>query len=177
MHRKGTDGSRQHSVTINGHTWHVSLATTLKERKKGLGGRADLPRDEGMLFVFPSPQVLEFCMRNCSIGLDIAFLDEDLRVVNFCSMAVEPDRMGTAIYRSQQKAKYALEVRNGEFSRAGLLEGQKAGFSGTIARELSRVAPWKWFGKVADVLGRAGRRMKDVLQKRARRGDDIPSRE
>jgi uncharacterized membrane protein (UPF0127 family) len=176
MHGNGTDGRQQYSVTINGHTWHVSLARTLKERKKGLGGRDDLPDGEGMLFVFPAAQILEFCMRNCSIGLDIAFLDEDLRVVNFCSMAVEPDGMGTAIYRSKQKAKYALEVRNGEFSRAGLQEGQKASFSGTIPRELSRVDPWEWFGKVAGVLGRAGRRMKDVLKKRAPRGDDIPSR-
>ncbi len=160
-----TDEKGRHSVTINGHTWHVSLATTLKERKKGLGGRDDLPHDEGMLFVFPSAQILEFCMRNCNIGLDIAFMDEDLRVVNFCSMAVEPDRRGTAIYRSKQKAKYALEVRNGEFSGAGLQEGQQAGFSCTITRALSRVDSWKWFGKVADVLGRVGRKMKAVLKK------------
>lgn len=105
-------------------------------------------------------------MRNCGIGLDIAFIDEDLRVVNFCSMAVEPDRRGTAIYCSKQKAKYALEVGHGEFSRAGLQEGQQASFSRTIPRELRRVDPWEWLGKVADVLGRAGKKMKDVLKKR-----------
>jgi hypothetical protein len=124
-----------------------------------------------MLFVFPAAQILEFCMRDCRIGLDIVFLDEDLRVVNFCSMVVEPDRMGTAIYSSTRAAKYALEVRDGEFSRAGLQEGQKASFSGTLARELSRVDPWEWLGKVADVLRRAGKRMKDVLK---RRGQEPP---
>jgi uncharacterized membrane protein (UPF0127 family) len=166
MPSKGANGRRQHSVTINGHTWHVSLARTRRECKKGLGGRDDLPHDEGMLFVFPSARTLEFCMRNCRIALDIAFLDEDLRVVNFCSMAVEPDRMGTATYCSKRQAKYALEVRNGEFSKAGLQEGQKASFSCTIGRELSRADFGEWFGKVADVLHRVGKRMKGVLKKR-----------
>lgn len=121
-------------VRIASRTWKVELALTEDARFRGLSDRAILGADEGMLFVYPSPRPLEFCMRRCVLPLDIAFLDEELRVVAIHTMAVEPYGEERRLYRSIVPAKYALEVNAGDFARAGVLVGQKAVFSQVIPR-------------------------------------------
>jgi uncharacterized membrane protein (UPF0127 family) len=118
-----------HTVEINGRTWRVELATTPEQRYRGLSGRKRLADDAGMLFIFPLPEVQDFCMRECLIPLDIAFIGADLRVVKTHTMAVEPDRLGTVSYPSGLPAQYALEVPAGSLARAGVRVGQKVTFS------------------------------------------------
>lgn len=116
-------------VSINGRSWRVELATTVAQRWKGLSGRTELAPDAGMLFVYPAPDVLHFCMRGCYIDLDIAFLGPDLRVVATHRMKVEPDRAGRALYSSGVAAQYALEVRVGALAGADVRVGDRAFFS------------------------------------------------
>ena len=52
--------ARKPGVTINGYTWQVELATTRTQRYRGMSGRLDVGKNEGMLFIFPQPKVLEF---------------------------------------------------------------------------------------------------------------------
>jgi uncharacterized membrane protein (UPF0127 family) len=82
-----------------------------------------------MLFIFEEPAILDFCMRDCCIPLDIAFMDSDRRVVAVHSMAVEADRAGRVKYSSQVPAQYALEVPAGALGRAGVTTGSVAVFS------------------------------------------------
>ncbi|MCD6303901.1 MAG: DUF192 domain-containing protein, partial [Planctomycetes bacterium] len=121
------------SVTIRGHTWQVELAVTPEQRYRGLSNRKELPAGRGMLFVFETPQVLEFCMRQCLIPLDIAFIDENLRVVKTCTMAVEPYGFERAVYSSDRPAQYALEVPAGSLAAAGVAVGDTVRFSGIEA--------------------------------------------
>ena len=133
-------------VIINGETWYVDLATTPDERARGLSGRARLSEDVGMLFIYPSPRVLEFCMRGCLVPLDIAFIDADFRIVKIHTMQVEPDlaghatRMRRVSYSSVRPARYALEVAGGSLRRAGVRVGDKAIFFGDIP-EAAKAAP------------------------------------
>jgi uncharacterized membrane protein (UPF0127 family) len=129
-----------HAVTIRGRTWRVELAVTGDQRYRGLSGRKELASDAGMLFIFPREQVREFCMRDCFIPLDIAFIDSDLRVVMLHTMAVEPDRVGRVPYGSEVPAQYALEVPAGALEAAGVQVGDRVEFSADIfsrAKELS----------------------------------------
>ena len=119
-------------VTIGSTTWTVELATTPAERYKGLSNRAHIGDNEGMLFIFPSPRRLEFCMRGCEVPLDIAFLDADRRIIKIATMAVEPDRVGRTPYYSDGPAVYALEVRGGLLAKAGAKVGDVVRFSGPI---------------------------------------------
>jgi uncharacterized membrane protein (UPF0127 family) len=121
-------------VILNGKRWSVELAVTPPQRFVGLSGRGELADDAGMLFVYPGSAVLEFCMRGCTIPLDIAFLDERRRVVHTATMAVEPDRVGRVVYSSQRPAKYALEVAAGALAAAGVKVGDEAAFIGDIPR-------------------------------------------
>ena len=120
------------SVTIGGRTWQVELATTVEQRYRGLSDRPKLAADAGMLFIYPRPQVLDFCMRQCLIPLDIAFIDADLRVVKTCTMPVEPYGLERATYSSAVPAQYALEVSAGALSAAGVKAGDTVKFSGNV---------------------------------------------
>ena len=119
-------------VEINGRTWRVEVASTRQQRYVGLSGRTSLTSDEGMLFVYPSASVLEFCMRGCVIPLDIAFVGSDMSVVSVQTMAVEPDLVGRSVYRSGAPAQYALEVSAGALGRAGVRVGDKVRLLGEM---------------------------------------------
>ena len=120
------------AVTLGSRRWLVDLATTRQQRYTGLSERQHLGENVGMLFIYPQPKVLEFCMRGCYIPLDIAFLDADRRVVAMHTMAVEPDLAGRAVYSSDVPAQYALEVGAGQLARAGVHLGDRADFSPAI---------------------------------------------
>lgn len=120
-------------VKINDREWSVELAVTEIQRFRGLSARDNLEEGTGMLFIFPEQEVLEFCMRGCSIPLDIAFIDKDLRIVRICTMQVEPNYAGRETYSSQTPARFALEVRAGELERSGVRTGQKVTFLGDIS--------------------------------------------
>ena len=117
---------------INGRRWFVDVAATHAERYRGLGGRERLMEGTGMLFIYPSAKVREFCMRGCVVPLDIAFLDADRRVVQIRTMVVEPDLAGRKTYSSLRPAQYALEVPAGELGAAGVNVGDVAEFLGDI---------------------------------------------
>lgn len=127
-------------VEINGHVWRVELATTRLARHRGLSFRRHLDSETGMLFVYPEADVLDFCMRDCEVPLDIAFIAADLRVVAMHTMAVEPDRLGRVPYSSGRPVQYALEVPAGELVRAEVKVGQKVTFLGSLP-EPSRAEP------------------------------------
>lgn len=130
-------GCRQDSpippqVVINGHVWYVDVASTDEQRYRGLSGRASLSDNAGMLFVFQQPCVLHFCMRQCLIPLDIAFIGPDLRVVSTHTMAVEPDGLGRVTYSSQAPAQWALETPAGSLAAAGVRVGDPVTLKGNI---------------------------------------------
>ena len=128
--RKKTDPP---TVTINGTTWKVELATTTAQQYRGLSFRESLADDAGMLFVYPEPQVLRFCMRDCLIPLDIAMIGPDLRVLKVYTMQVEPDRAGRKPYSSVEPAQFALEVAGGALRRAAVRPGDRVTFSSNIS--------------------------------------------
>jgi len=119
-------------VTIAGRTWTVELAATVEQRYLGLSGRDSLAEDAGMLFIYPGPRVLQFCMRGCAVPLDVAFIDSDLRVVKIHTMAVEPDRAGRVTYSSETPVQYALEVAGGVLAGAGVSVGDEVRFSSGV---------------------------------------------
>ncbi len=85
-----------------------------------------------MLFIYPQPRILNFCMRGCVIPLDIAFIGADFRVVAIHTMAVEPDHLGRVSYSSSLPAQFALELPAGSLGRAGVRVGDKVIFAGNI---------------------------------------------
>ena len=68
----------------------VEIAATPRTRERGLMGRASLPPDRGMLFLYPEPDVRRFWMKNCLLPIDAAYVDGEGRIVNVVEMVPEP---------------------------------------------------------------------------------------
>jgi len=111
------------SMTIFGtETLWVEIADTPIERQRGLMFRKKMSENKGMLFIFETPQVLCFWMKNTYIPLDIAFVSADSTIVNILQMAplnTEPR------YYSNGIALYAIEANEGWFAKHGITTGQK----------------------------------------------------
>jgi len=100
----------------------AEIASTHEERSKGLMFRQSLPDGEGMLFVFESDQILSFWMKNTIIPLTIAYITYDGRIVDIKDMY--PHDENSVV--SSRSVRYALEVPQGWFSRAGVRVGDIA---------------------------------------------------
>ena len=107
----------------------VELAESEAQRTHGLMERSSLPADAGMLFVYPDAQDPDygFWMYRTLIPLDIAFLDEEGRIVAIRSM--EPC---TSVYVRQCPSyepgvpyASALEVNRGFFEERGVGIGDR----------------------------------------------------
>lgn len=116
-------------VNVNGTIFRVELAMDDASRARGLGGRLNLPADQGMLFIFDEPRELTFHMKDCYFPIDLAFLDADRKILNLETMAVEPDPTRPwEHYSSAGAAKYALEVPGGTWTRIGATPGMTVAF-------------------------------------------------
>jgi uncharacterized membrane protein (UPF0127 family) len=98
---------------------NAELAVTDEQRAIGLMFRAGLPDGEGMLFVFERDQRLSFWMQNTFIPLSIAFISADGRIDEIRDMRP----LDLTPVASSAQARYALEVPQGWFDRAGVRVG------------------------------------------------------
>ena len=97
----------------------AEIAQTQEERNQGLMYRKKLPDGEGMLFVFERDQVLSFWMKNTLLPLSIAFIASDGRIIDIKDMYPHDEN---SVF-SSRSVRYALEVPQGWFSRAGIQNG------------------------------------------------------
>jgi uncharacterized membrane protein (UPF0127 family) len=109
-------------VIFGSDTVRAEVARTPEERETGLMFREKLEEGRGMLFVFPDLQTRSFWMENTLIPLDIAYLDENLLIVDIQPM--EP--LTTDLHPSAKPAMFALEVPMGWFAAQGIAVGTEA---------------------------------------------------
>jgi len=99
----------------------AEIARTHEERTQGLMYREKLPDGEGMFFIFETDQVLSFWMKNTYIPLSIAYITFDGRIIDIKDLYPRDENS----VLSSRSARYALEVPQGWFSRAGVREGDR----------------------------------------------------
>ena len=109
-------------VILETDTVLAEVARTASEREEGLMYRESLEDGRGMLFVFSDSQIRSFWMRNTLIPLDIAYLDESLKIVDIQGMEPETDDA----HPSARPAMFALEVPRGWFGKKGIEVGTQA---------------------------------------------------
>ena len=114
-------------------TLRVEVADTSEERSLGLMYRAVLPKDAGMLFIYPKSDWRSFWMKNTRIPLSLAYISADWRITEIVRM--NPLRGGVKLpgwvprtYPSKKSVRYALEVNQGWFKRNGIGPGAEVSF-------------------------------------------------
>lgn len=102
------------SVTVE-----AEIADTEETRNRGFMERETIPDGTGMLFVFQKAQRLSFWMKNTPTPLSIAFIDSTGKIRDIFDM--KPYSLASTI--SSVSCRYALEVPQGWFQKAGITVG------------------------------------------------------
>ena len=114
----------------NGKAIMVDVADTPHTREIGLMCRTKLPKDYGMLFVFPNEMGLGFWMKNTLVSLDLLWLGADKRITNIAPKlkASKLDTPEDKIARAGGRGQYVLELPAGDAARRKLKVGDKLEF-------------------------------------------------
>lgn len=92
--------------------------------------RTVLAEDGGMLFVFPSPTIASFWMKDTLIPLDILFFDTENRLSGYQTMQpCPPEEQRCPAIRSADLVNAALEVN------AGFVERHRIGVGWKLSRK------------------------------------------
>lgn len=99
----------------------TQVAARFHERQSGLMHRTSMPQHEGMLFVFESPGVQCFWMKNTLLPLTAAFVADDGTIVNLADMQPLDENS----HCSAKPVRYVLEMNQGWFAAKGIKAGAK----------------------------------------------------
>ena len=97
----------------------AEIARSEEERNHGFMERKVIPDGTGMLFIFDRDQILSFWMKNTPHPLSIAYLDSKGKIRNIYDMT--PFSLTPIV--STVSVRYALEVPQGWFEKAGIKTG------------------------------------------------------
>lgn len=117
------------NIELAGQNIKVELALTLADQEKGLGGRASLGENQGMLFAFDHLDRYHFWMKDMKFPLDMIWIGEDMKVVYIKKDATPesyPQSFGPSI--SDDFAKYVLEINAGFADKNNLKVGDSVVF-------------------------------------------------
>jgi hypothetical protein len=97
--------------------FEIELALTPPQMEQGLMFRRSLAADAGMLFDYGDPQPIAMWMKNTLIPLDMIFIGQDGKVLDFRERAVP---MSLDTIEPKVPARAVLEVNAGTVNRLGL---------------------------------------------------------
>ncbi len=97
----------------------AEIADTYETRQHGFMERKKIPDGTGMIFVFERDQILSFWMKNTPSPLSIAYIDYSGKIRDIFDMT--PFSLSSVM--STVSVRYALEVPQGWFERAGIKTG------------------------------------------------------
>jgi uncharacterized membrane protein (UPF0127 family) len=101
---------------------NLEVARTPEAWARGLMGRASLPEDGGMVFLFNAQTRAAFWMKDTLIPLSILFWQGDGRIIDILDM--QPCRADPCpVYRASAPYVGAIEMIRGAFERLGVEVG------------------------------------------------------
>jgi uncharacterized membrane protein (UPF0127 family) len=112
-----------HSVDLHldGATLHTQIAANEQEREIGLMHVAKLGDNDGMIFLMPSVQAVDFWMKDTLIPLSIAFIDRSGTILEIHDMQALDEKDTT--HSASDQVAYALEANLHWFALNGIKPG------------------------------------------------------
>ena len=131
-----TQETNQTTVTIRSMVFTVQLAENHLSRGKGLSGQLGLPDNHGMLFIFESPRIQTFWMKNMLFPIDIVWISDTCLVdsvtpdIPIPLESIEADKLPK--YQSNNPVKYVLEITQGQAEIRDIKAGDPVSFQGVF---------------------------------------------
>jgi uncharacterized membrane protein (UPF0127 family) len=101
----------QSEVVINSTHIAVDISDTPALREQGLSDRSSLVGNTGMLFIFDTPNMYGFWMKDMNFAIDILWIDNTKHIIS-CEKSLTPESYPT-VYRPKKPILYALELPSG----------------------------------------------------------------
>lgn len=114
------------SLILDHRLFRLEVASKPREHQRGLSFREEIREDGGMFFQFKSPQMRQFYMYGCLVPIDLIYLDQEGKIIDFYEMKVEyvPKEFLTR-YPSSQPTQYAIELKGGTLKKLNLHKGDQ----------------------------------------------------
>jgi len=111
-------------VTRDGkhHDFKVEMALTPQQQETGLMFRNEIPEGTGMLFDWGPPRIMQMWMKNCPVGEDMLFIDNEGIVRRIAENTVPES---PAIIDSLVPVRATLEVAAGTAEKLDIRVGDK----------------------------------------------------
>lgn len=119
-------------ISINTVKLKVELALNSAQRRQGLMHRDNISEGQGMLFVFRKSRQATFWMKNTSIPLSIAFIDETGKIISIKQM----NPLSLEGIESDGICRYALEVPQGWFKKNNIRKGDIVNIPARLPEEV-----------------------------------------
>lgn len=107
-------------IKVGDKTVRMQLAVRAGEMERGLMGRRDLGRDDGMIFVYEKPQQMGFWMRNTPTPLDIGFFDTKGVLQEVYPLHPFDER---TVHSRSAELQFALEMNQGWYRENNVKPG------------------------------------------------------
>jgi len=112
------------TVSLQGHVLTLEVVTSTADLQKGLGGRASMPPDHGMLFLFAESNNYPFWTKGMHFPLDIIWLNNGTIVAGAINMRPPAASFGIPdIYAPNSSANQVIELNADQLQRFGLYQG------------------------------------------------------
>ncbi|MHB1316976.1 MAG: DUF192 domain-containing protein [Minisyncoccota bacterium] len=108
-------------VVLGNTEYKLDIADTISLRERGLSYRKNLALNTGMLFVFDTPGVLKFWMKDMNFPIDIIWFDKDKKVVHI-EHSLSPETYPN-VYGPTIPTQYVIEIPVGDVEKIGLKVG------------------------------------------------------
>jgi uncharacterized membrane protein (UPF0127 family) len=111
-------------VTRDGkhHDFKVEMALTPQQQETGLMFRNEIPEGTGMLFDWGPPRIMQMWMKNCPVGEDMIFIDNEGIIRRIAENTVPES---PAIIDSLVPVRATLEVAAGTAEKLDIRVGDK----------------------------------------------------
>jgi uncharacterized protein len=119
--------NRKAEIILAGKIFLVEIADNDLSRSKGLSGHEPLQDNEGMIFIFNTPALEGFWMKDMKFPIDIIWIDENLKISHI-EKSLTPETYPTVFY-PKTPSLYVLEVSAGQSEKLGLKVGDPAEFN------------------------------------------------
>jgi uncharacterized membrane protein (UPF0127 family) len=100
----------------------AEVADEPEERAMGLMFRKDLARDSGMLFVMREPERAAFWMKNTTLPLSVAYINESGMILEIHDLEPLNEKPVPSAFSG---VAYALEMEQGWFAKNRILAGDR----------------------------------------------------